>query len=53
MSRANVICENCRSANHRECQAAIPLSTSQEGRIRKTSFVCCDNVVSWIDQTVT
>jgi len=52
MSKSNVICENCRSANHRECQTAISLSVSQEGRIKNTSYVCCDNVVSWIEQIV-
>ena len=52
MSKANIICENCRSGNHRECQTPVALSTSQDGRIRKNSFVCCDDVVKWVDETV-
>ncbi len=52
MSKAHVICDNCRGANRRECQAPISLSVTQDGRIKNTSFVCCDNVVNWIEQSL-
>ena len=51
MFKAHVICDNCRGANHRECQAPISLSVTQDGRIKKTSFACCDNVLNWIEQS--
>jgi hypothetical protein len=41
------ICENCRAGNHRECQIPIALSSTQEGKIKKTSIVCCDDATNW------
>jgi hypothetical protein len=52
VAKANVICENCRAANHRECLAPLLLSITRDGRVKNSNYVCCDNVLGWVDKSI-
>jgi hypothetical protein len=47
----SIICENCRAANHRECQKPFFISSKQEGGVKTSKMVCCDDVVIWYEQS--